>query len=301
MLDVPQTLIIGADGLVGRHLLAAYRKLFPKTMGTTRRRPLSTGLAYLDLAEPNLAELPLESGGYRAAIIAAAATKVDQCHRDPETTRQVNVAGMMSLIEQLWSRDMLPIFMSSDYVFDGTSPAGCVDDAPLCPNTEYGRQKAAVEEWLSASGKPYLVCRLSKTYGLERGDGTMLDEIAGKLAAGQSFSAAHDQAFCPTFAGDLPAVFMELQARQIRGVVNLCTAQSWTRYDVAQAVARELGASASLIRRISLDDLPGHVTRPKNTSLIPVRLQRETTAKFVSLEDALPRLAAQYRKEPRTK
>ena len=109
---------------------------------------------------------------------------------------------------------MLPIFLSSDYVFDGTAPIGCVDDAPLCPTTEYGRQKAEVEQALAASGKPHLVCRLSKTYGLDRGDGTLLDEIAGKLSTGQSFSAAFDQRFCPTFAGDLPAAIMELQARE---------------------------------------------------------------------------------------
>jgi dTDP-4-dehydrorhamnose reductase len=299
MRDVPETLIIGADGLVGRHLLAAYRKVHPHTLGTTRRRrpdgQTQSGLAYLDLANPDLNALPLKSGNYLAAIIAAAASKVAQCAGDPESTRQVNVTGTMRLIEQLWDRGILPIFLSSDYVFDGTSLTGCADDEPLCPSTEYGRQKAEVEQALSASGKPYLVCRLSKTYGLDKGDGTLLDEIAARLMAGQVFSAAYDQRFCPTFAGDLPAAIMELQAREPTGMVNLCAAQSWSRWEIAQAVARHLGAPERLIQRISLDDLPGNLVRPKNTSLIPRRLQRETAAKFISLEEGLMRLGTLYR------
>ena len=77
----PDTLIIGADSFVGQHLLAAYRSVNPRTLGTTRRRDRSSllGLAHLDLEAPDVDALPLSVGDFSAAIIAAAVSKIDQC------------------------------------------------------------------------------------------------------------------------------------------------------------------------------------------------------------------------------
>ncbi len=289
MSNVPETLIIGADSYVGRHLLASYRGMNPRTLGTTRRRDHSglPGLAFLDLEAPDLSALPLAAGDYRAAVIAAAVSKINQCARDPEATRRVNVAGMLRLIDRLQDRDILPIFFSSDYVFDGANPNGNTDEAPLCPSTEYGRHKAEVEQALHRSGKPYLVLRLSKIYSMETGDGSFLDEIASKLRAGQTYAAAHDQRFSPTHVADLAPAIMKVQALPMRGVVNFCAAQAWSRYDIALAVARRLGLPREVVQKISLDDLPGPVRRPKNTFLIPGRLTRETDIRFTPLSHFL--------------
>jgi len=291
-MPVPRTIIIGADSFIGRHLLAAYRQVHADTLGTTRRpeRSKIPGLAYLDLEKPDFESLPLGKGAYQAAIIAAAVSKVDHCQRDPQATWRINVAGTLTLIEQLVRRGITPIFLSSDYVFDGTTPAGNLDDAPRCPNTEYGRQKAAVEHALAhVAGS--LVLRLSKVYGLNKGDGTFLDEIATHLESGQGYAAAHDQKFSPTLVGDLAPAIMQVQSRGLTGVVNLCAAEAWTRYDIAIAVALQLGVADIFVRRISLDDLPGSIKRPKTTALIPRRLLIETDVQFTTLGEALPRLS----------
>ena len=285
-MTVPRTIIIGADSFVGRHLLAAYLQVHPDTLGTTRRS--DRNLAYLDLEKPDLESLSL-GGDCQAAIIAAAASKVDQCQRAPEGTWRVNVTGTLNLIEQLLDRRIMPIFLSSDYVFDGTTPTGNVDDAPRCPNTEYGQQKAAVEVAMSRM-EGTLVLRLSKVYGLDRGDGTFLDEIATCLESGQAYAAAYDQKFNPTYVADLAPAIMKVQSLGLTGIVNLCAPEAWTRFDIAVAVARRLGAPDTLVRRISLDELPGTARRPKTTALIPRRIMAETDATFSTLVEALPRL-----------
>lgn len=320
MLSLPKTLILGATGFVGRHLLAAYRRVDPDTLGTTRRQTANhdglefldlaalrrrvapqlafqdrEGLQFLDLAAPDLGPLRLRERGCRAAIITAAVAKVDVCERDPYTSRQVNVTGMLSVIEQLRAVDVLPIFCSSDYVFDGARQEGYPDDFPVGPNTEYGRHKAEVETALAQSGQPYLVLRLGRVFGTRKEDGTLLDEMAGRFAAGQSFRAAHDQIFAPIWIADLCRLVMEVQRRELRGVVNLCSPETWSRYDLACLVAEWMRKSPNLVQRVSLDDVPGLVPRPKCTRLLPLRLIQEVSCEFTSVESCVEQLVEDYR------
>lgn len=222
--------------------------------------------------------------------------KVDVCEREPDQSRQVNVTGMLSVIEQLRAADVLPIFCSSDYVFDGTRQEGYPDDFPVCPNTEYGRHKAEVETALARSGQPYLVLRLGRVFGTRTGDGTLLDEMAGRFAAGQSFHAAHDQVFAPIWIADLCRLVMEVQRLELRGVVNLCSPEKWSRYDLARVVAERLGKSPDLVLRVSLDDVPGLVPRPKCTRLMPLRLLHELACEFTSVESCVEKLVEEYRR-----
>ena len=356
----PRTLIVGAGGLIGRHLLAAYRELDPETPGTART---STGPGVFPLDLASLAPSPLRGegrgggershqgegstphpdpppqggreresagslllpppgrgegrgggrlraepstphphpppqggrglewlDGIREAIIAAAVPRVDDCERDPVGSSRVNVAGTLELARRLSGRGIVPVFLSSDYVFAGTDPAGYADDSETNPTTEYGRQKAEVEAALAASGRPFTVLRLSKVFGLTRGDGTLLDEMAAKLTAGGIVSAATDQVFCPAWVGDVVRAAIAVQRAGLRGVVNLVPAEAWSRYDLAVELAKAVGARESQVRPISLDDLPG-VRRPKCTKLIPTPA---VPFAFTPVRECIRRLAQEY-------
>ena len=264
MNPVSRTLVIGATGYVGKHLLAHYRKTYPDALGTSRRAAaIGDGYAYLDLQCTDLEHLDL--AGYRHAIIAGAAARVEACEREPHRTAEINVNGTIAVIRQLWEREILPIFLSTDYVFDGARLDGYDDLAHPNPCTEYGRQKAAVEAFLAESGRPFLVLRLGKVFGVVKGDGTLVDEMAGLLTTVRTVAAAGDQVFCPVWVEDMVRVVEEIQRRDLRGIVNLCSPWPWRRFDLARAVARAVKAPLELVREISLDDLPGLARRPKCT------------------------------------
>jgi dTDP-4-dehydrorhamnose reductase len=130
-------------------------------------------------------------------------------------------------------------------------------------------------------------------YGTRHGDGTLLDEIASRLACGHSYRAAYDQVFSPTWVEDLPRAIMAIQCLGLRGVFNLCAPQAWSRYDLCLAVARQLGLPADRVERITLDEFPGPVRRPKCTRLVPARLARETDVRFAPVETCLRLLVRQ--------
>ena len=137
--------------------------------------------------------------------------------------------------------------------------------------------------------------RLSKIFGLERDDGTMLDEMARTLACGERVRAARDQVFSPLWIGDLVAAVLALQEVDADGVFNLCSPVAWSRLEIARVLAEELGADPGQVEEISLDDLGESYERPKDTSMVPERATEMIAFEPMPLERALARVAEAWR------
>jgi dTDP-4-dehydrorhamnose reductase len=290
---LPRTMVIGGRGYLGRHLLRAYQGADPDVPCTDvaareRAHPL-------DLAAPDVRPLRLGESGYEYAVIAAAVTGLARCEQERAYTRARNVDGTLELARQLAGEGVIPIFFSTDQVFDGRD-GHYPDEAPANPLNEYGAQKAEVETRLpEICGGRCLVVRLGKVFGLARGDGTLLDEMACRLTNGQDVAAARDQVFCPVLVGDMVRAVLALQVAGVTGVVNVCGSEAWSRFDLARAVSRALGAPPSLVRGISLDDLKESFRRPKRTDLLCRRLNETVNFVFRPMAPCVTSVAEQYR------
>ncbi len=209
-----KTAVIGASGFLGRHLLRSYRQSYPDCVGTACSNP-SPGLAHFDLRKPDLAALRLEETGHRAVLIASARPNITFCEQQPTAAYAVNVTGTLELLRQIGRTPMSVIFLSSDYVFEGNK-GNYTDTDKVKPTTAYGRHKALIEREIPSLVENYLVLRLSKVFGVEKNDGTFLDELARSLSAGQTIQAAVDQLFCPIEVSDLVRVIHAMQGGNTR-------------------------------------------------------------------------------------
>lgn len=287
---VPKTAVIGAGGYLGRHLIAAYRAVYPDAVGADVIGPWER----LDLAGPDVRSLRLRESGHEYAVIAAAVTGLARCEQDRAFTRARNVDGTLELARQLTTEGITPIFFSTDNVFDG-GEGGYADDAPPRPLNEYGAQKAEVEKRLPevCAGR-CLILRLGKVYGLVRGDRTLLDEMADRLTRGQEVAAARDMIFCPVLVGDVVQAALALQRAGATGLFNVCAPEVWSRLELARAVARALGAGVSLVKDISLDDLHEPYGRPRRANLVCRRLRATVDVPFQPLATSIAAIARQY-------
>jgi dTDP-4-dehydrorhamnose reductase len=264
--QIPKTAVIGAAGYIGSAFLAEYRKVFPECVGTSRKT--GEGILLLDLSAPDISALKLKQTGHKDALILAGIAGIKECEEHPDATRKINVDGTLKLIEQLVNEGIKPVFFSTDYVFDGKCGAYSDTDRAF-PVTEYGRQKAAVEAAIPLlCGENYLIVRLSKVFGLEKNDGTLLDEMAGKFHKGEVVKAAYDQIFCPTLLSNVVGAVSFLQSKGTKGTVNLCSPETWARYDLAVSLAEKMGKDTAKVKKISLDEVNAGIRRPKNTSMI---------------------------------
>jgi len=288
-----KTAVVGASGYIGRHLIKKYRSQYPDCVGTSFLSK-NKNLTSFDIRNPNIDLLNLEKNGHKAVVITSAKSKISYCEKEFSKAHEVNVAGTIQLIKNLSKTSLKIIFLSSDYVFDGVQGIYGDEDEPN-PNTLYGKHKKIIEDEIKKITDNFLVLRLSKIYGLTKGDKTILDEAANLLKQGKSVLAADNQFFCPTLIDDLINTIIKIQAKDLKGYMNLCAPETWSRFEMIALLARSINKDVDLVKKIKLYDITEMKGRPLNTSMICERLNQEIETKFVPLKDSIIKIANNYK------
>ncbi len=237
--------IIGADGYLGSRLLGVARQVAPDAVGTTRRR--QTDGCFLDLAAPDFTPLNLAETGHTHAIIAVARSNIMFCETYTRTAEIINVTGTLKLLKYLGDQGVLSIFLSSDRVFDTAGDGPFVETDEPNATSVYGRQKIAVERAMLDASAPSLIVRLSKVYGIEKGDRTFCDDMALRLLSGRMVDPPFDQVFNPTVVEDVIEGLFALVGAGIKGVVHLCAEPAVGRRELGLKLARRLEADPALV------------------------------------------------------
>lgn len=197
-------------------------------------------------------------------IHAGAWTAVDACESDPARAFAVNAWGTRNVAEGARSVGAHVVYISTDYVFDGTSPRPYVEwDAPN-PLSVYGRSKLGGEREL---GPTDAVVRTSWVCGRH---GSNMVRTALRLLAGEGqLFFVDDQHGCPTFTDDLAGMVKVLAADTRPGIFHVTNSGSTTWYAFVQAVAAASGADKSRVQPIATADLdpPRPALRPTNSVL----------------------------------
>src|SRR6185369_13942154 len=108
MSDRSKFLVLGASGLVGRHVSALLGRL--RTVTTYHSHPFD-GAVLFDAATMRLRDTLLRGDhGFRAAFVLYGITKLDECARDPAGTSLINVASIQKVIDDLLEAGIKPIF-----------------------------------------------------------------------------------------------------------------------------------------------------------------------------------------------
>lgn len=251
-------LVVGADSAVGSALLDSLRATGVPVRGTSRRTVSfknsssstepNRDTLHLDLAFPDEADPRIYADPPAVAVICAAMTKVELCRDQPESTARVNVAGTKSVCLKLAERGTRIVFLSTNQVFDGLHPF-MAPDAVVSPFSEYGRQKAEVEQFLASSSIPYAVVRLSKVL-MDKPPN--LQRWIDALKASKSVDAFTDLFWAPVplcFAtATLAAV---CQSEQV-GIFQVSAKQESSYAETAYRVARAVNADRSLVRAVTM-------------------------------------------------
>ncbi|MDR3623851.1 MAG: sugar nucleotide-binding protein [Chlamydiales bacterium] len=283
-----KTLVIGAESFLGKQMLKAYQVFYPGTLGT-HYKSLNPRLC-IDLLRPNLSRLELTSGEYTHAFIAAANTKLALCEEEKNMPFRRNVEGVLELVKQLVALNIQPILFSSDYVFDGVT-GEYTEESATCPVNEYGRQKEEMERGIrKICGDNYLLLRCSKVFGLELGDGTLVDQIVSPLIRNEPVKAAYDQIFSPIYIQDVVDAVICLQALSAKGLFNLCGKEVWSRLDLAKTIAKTLLIDEKLVEEISLSDLKRPYKLPKRTNMNCNRFYTYTGMQLTPLSSCIESL-----------
>lgn len=151
-----KTLIFGAGGLLGRHLVAEWQTHGLNVTGLTHDDCDITDAGQLD----DVFEQP-----WKIVINAAAICNFDACEREPVRTAAVNCDAPLDLARRCAARGALFVQFSSDYVLRGEREVLWTENAAPDPLSAYGHQKAEIERSVPLLCPRSLIIRLSWLYG----------------------------------------------------------------------------------------------------------------------------------------
>lgn len=278
-------LVLGGSSFVGGHLAA---RLGPaRALATYCRTPVEDGV-YFDALTMRLSEILTRPEEFSHAVILLADTDPDSCAADRKRSWKLNVACVTAMLTDLERWGIVPVFASTEFVFDGVDGDYREDDPPH-PILTYGEQKLTVERELQRRGGPCLMLRFSKIYGLQRGDDTLLTNWLEAIERGQTtIRCAADQIFSPIAVQDVIEAIIRLIDRNHTGLFHVSGPAAYSRLALLEGLIarlRAMGPVPVTVVPCSIHDFALREKRPVNVSMKPDRLVAATDLRLHRVED----------------
>jgi dTDP-4-dehydrorhamnose reductase len=292
-----RVLVTGAGGQLGSDLVIALSGAVPP--GGRRRALLGpdgpgSGVDVIGAAH---ASLPVDQRGavleavlgLRPDVIvhAGAWTAVDACEADPDRAFCVNALATRHVAEAAGEVGAHLVYLSTDYVFDGTAPRPYVEWDEPRPLSVYGRSKLGGERECPPDAT---IVRTSWVCGAS---GSNMVKTILRLASGDAeLRFVDDQHGSPSFTADLAAAIVTLALDRRPGVHHVTNAGQTTWYGFAQAVLLAAGHDPGRVEPIATSELdpPRPAPRPRNSVLDNAALRLGGLPLLPDWHDALGRL-----------
>lgn len=272
-----RVLLTGGRGLLGTPLAALLRE-----RGAAVE---ATDLPEVDVTDPEAVGAALDAFAPDHVVHLAAWTDVDGCEGDPERANRVNGLATGIVAEACARRDARLLYVSTDYVFDGSGDAPHGEDDPVGPLSVYGRSKLDGERRVAAAAGTHWIVRCQSIYG--RGRKSFADAVLARVAEGQPLRVVTDQVVCPSYAPDLAGALAAVLERAPPGTYHAANAGWCSWFEFARAVLDEAGHDGVPIEPITAAELGRPAPRPANSRFACDRLAVATGLRLRPWRDAL--------------
>jgi dTDP-4-dehydrorhamnose reductase len=248
--------LFGASGLLGQELV--------KELSGEQLTALSSKDA--DLRDQSRIREVIRDSRPDWILLSAAYTDVDGCESDRDRAFGVNCEGAVHVAQAAGEAGSRLMFLSTDYVFDGTKQSPYEISDARNPASVYGESKARAEERLLKILPEVCIVRTSWLFGH---GGKCFPATILKLASSRpDVSVVNDQRGSPTFTRDLASALVQLCRASARGIVHVTNSGNCTWYDFALEIVRMSGMR-TLVKPVTTDEFPRPARRPAYSVLSP--------------------------------
>ena len=252
----------------------------------------------LNICDANFLNTFILENNINAVINCAAYTAVDKAEDDVEISEQVNVKGVLNLVNALKKVNGKLIHISTDYVFDGSNSEPYKESDKVNPLGVYGKTKRDGELFVIKSAIDSIIIRTSWLYS---SFGKNFVKTMYRLGNEKnSLSIISDQIGTPTYARDLAKVCLDIisisDTKRIssNGKVYHYSNEGVTSwYDFACSVM-ELSGSNCKVKAIQTIDYPTIAKRPHYSVLNKAKIKNDFNIEIPywkeSLKDCIDKL-----------
>ena len=282
-------LIIGANGQLAFDLIRVFSaKDGSASGGENDYEVINATRDNFDVTDGLAVEKFIKNRKPNIVINTAAYHKTEECELNPEKSFQVNAIGAYNVAKTAASVGARIIFISTDYVFDGSKESFTEDDTPN-PLNVYGASKLAGEVLTKVANADYYIIRTSWLFGIHRSSKghNFVTLMLEKAKNGEQIKVVNDQFGSPTYTHDLALKIKELIDKNVpAGVYHVTNSGSCSWYEFAKKIFELLGLNADLTA-INSSERPSAVKRPKYSALMSGNLKRQGIKNLRSWPEAL--------------
>eukprot|EP00808_Paulinella_micropora_P017642 g21642.t1 len=319
--EMIRVMVTGASGLLGRSLMNAFKEhknTFAVVGLGFSRVNATNGLIKVDLTDEKAVRDTVKQHQPHIIIHSAAERRPD-AFGDPakaKAAEKLNVSATQTLADCARSQHIKMVYVSTDYVFDGTKPPYAVGAAPN-PVNEYGKTKLKGEQVMLAAAQASekalegAILRVPILYGTveDLAESSVTAIVSEDLAESSVTTIVSDvlkqkvskeqcdvQIRFPTYTEDVAAFLVQVcswlhgprtASRQIMHILHFSGQEEMTKYGMAQNIGNVLRLPIAHLTP-SKKQVGGD--RPLNAQLslaeTPKELKR--ALKFTALKTALP-------------
>jgi dTDP-4-dehydrorhamnose reductase len=267
--------ILGSSGLLGQALMREWNG--DEIIGLTSRDA--------DIRDAGQVQSVIARTRPNWIVLAAAYADVDGCESHQDRAFGLNRDGAVNVAEAARSIGARLLFLSSDYVFDGTKTSPYEVDDRRNPQSIYGKSKAEAEAKLLDMLPEVCIARTSWLFGV--GGKCFPDTILKLAATRPTLDVVNDQRGCPTYCPDLAKAIIQLCRKNAHGIVHVTNEGNCSWFEFACEILKGAGL-ATIVSPVTTEQMPRPARRPAYSVLSRTSLQRWDVS-MPTWQDALQR------------
>ncbi len=167
-------------------------------------------------------------------IHAAAMTDVDDCERDRESAFRVNAGGTRNVARACQRSGATMVYISTDYVFDGTKDEPYLESDEPNPINIYGQSKLEGERHVQELLQDYYIVRTAWLYG--PGGRNFVEKVLQLAEEHPELHYVVTEVGSPTHTNDLAEGISRLVRHPQYGIYHLTNEGTCSRYEFARAI-----------------------------------------------------------------
>lgn len=219
-----------------------------------------------------------------SVIHCSAYTAVDKAEDEPELCHLVNAVGTENIAKICKEIDAKMVYISTDYVFDGTKDGFYeVDDTPN-PINVYGKTKLEGEVTVQKILKKYFIVRISWVFGINGNNFVKTMLRLGKECSGLNVVA--DQIGSPTYTADLAPLLVDMMQTESYGIYHATNEGECSWAEFAEEIFK-IASMVAKVNHITTVEYPTKAKRPMNSRISKEKLIESGFRKLRSWQEAI--------------
>lgn len=228
-------------------------------------------------------------------INCAAYTAVDKAEQDQTTADAINHLAIATLATLCSQSGVKLVHVSTDYVFDGSSPIAYTEEDVPNPKSVYGVTKLAGEIACSKNCPESIIIRTAWVYS-EFGN-NFVKTMLRLMTERDNLGVVNDQIGSPTYAADLAQVILTIldSNKWEPGIYHYSNEGEISWFDFASDI-KEIAQKTCAIKGIPASSYPTPAERPAFSLLDKTKIKAVYGIETIDYKVSLKRMMARLEK-----